>query len=306
MGAQAAAVWCADQLMAAHPECGAAAKVGEAYELGPACTLWVEGAAPATVAPFSAVVRRMLAEGAEREALAARLAAAEANYRQLSRRLSELRGELDTSQQRHAVFSERNRIAQDLHDRAAQTNFLMALKLDWLLERLPPDSPMRGDLAQLKELAGQAAAQTREAIYALRAPELQESGLPGGLKRLVRSMQEQGLEASFSASGVGVPLPPAIEDALFKVAQEAVNNARNHSRGTAVIVSLRFARSQVTLVVQDNGVGLARGTGAKPGRFGLSGMRERIAAIGGTLELISGDECGLIVRAVVPLGGGES
>lgn len=250
----------------------------------------------------AAAERARLAQKAERAARRAREALEQ--YRSQTRRLAELRGELDDAEQRHLVLTERNRIAQDLHDRAAQTSFLLALKLDWLMGDLEPGDPLRGELERLKQLAAEAAAQTREAIYALRASELAEGGLQGGLRRLLAAAEGDGFTTRLTVAGTPRALPAGVEDALFKVAQEALNNARKHSRGSAIIVALRFEPSVVTLVVQDNGVGIKNSTDIeKQGRFGLRGMRERVARLGGQLELVGGDEGGLLVRASVPLKG---
>ncbi|MFZ5828223.1 MAG: sensor histidine kinase [Bacillota bacterium] len=282
------------------------------FGLGQGLLLEAEGSGePGELHVLAAAAGRLLEEGRLRarlmqrvERLARSSREAEERHRNLTVRLAELRGELDTTQQNHVVLSERNRIAQDLHDRAAQTNFLLALKLDWALTHLAPDDPLRGEMERLKDLAAQAAAQTREAIYALRASELAEGGLQGGLRRLVRSMEVDGFTASLTVSGIPVPVAPDAEDALFKLAQEALNNARKHSRGSAVIVALRFTPAAVTLVVQDDGVGLPhKGVDGSPDRLGLKGMRERVAALGGELHLLSGDEGGLIVRATIPLKG---
>lgn len=241
------------------------------------------------------------------EQLGRRAKEAEERHRSLTVRMAELRGELDTTQQRHVVLSERNRIAQDLHDRAAQTNFLLALKLDWALAHLAENDPLHAELERLKELAAQAADQTREAIYALRASELTEGGLQGGLRHLLRALEDDGFTASLTITGMPVPLPSQTEDALFKLAQESLNNTRKHSQGHTVIMALRYTPSAVTLVVQDDGIGLPEGR-EEPGEghLGLKGMRERVAAVGGELYLVSGDEGGLIVRATIPLKGDEN
>jgi len=246
--------------------------------------------------------RAGLAQRAERAARRAREVLE--RHRSQTLRLSELQGELDEAQQKHLVLGERNRIAQDLHDRAAQTNFLLALKLDWLMSDLALDDPLRVELSRLKELAAQAATQTREAIYALRAPELAEGGLQGGLRRLLRGAEADGFTTRLTVTGTPRALPPEVEDALFKLGQEALNNARKHSGGSAIIVALRFAPEAVTLVVQDNGVGISKNADIEqPGRFGIRGMRERVAALGGELHLMGGDEGGLLVRASIPLKG---
>lgn len=264
---------------------------------------------PGLVEAFAAVAGRLLAEARARAGLA-RLAgdltrqvqAAEERHRSLALRMEDLHRELDSTQRRQLVLGERHRIAQDLHDRAAQTLFLIGLKADWLLARAAPDWPLRAELERLKELAALGAAQTREAIYALRAPELAEGGLVGGLRQLVGRVEQEGMAADLTITGRPAALAPEVEDALFKVAQEALTNACKHSGGSGVLVSLRFAPGAVTLVVQDDGAGLPPGASLNdPRRLGLRGMRERISALGGTLALMSGDEGGLLVRAEVPV-----
>lgn len=304
--AAVAGLGCAGAVVRSEPEPGDQVAV----PLAPGLVLAASGAPdPAAVAAFAAMAGRLLAEARTRAALARkndslarRAREVEGRHRDLAARLAELSGELESSEQRQVILSERNRIAQDLHDRAAQTNFLVVLKLDWVLDHLPADSPIRPELERLKELAGQAAAQTREAIYALRAPELAEGGLAGGLRGLVRALEADGLQASLTVSGVPVQLPPAVEDTLFKVTQEATHNARKHSQGSAVMVMLRYQPSAVSLVVQDDGVGLPEDVEAAcEGRFGLRGMRERVTAVGGDLSCLSSDEGGTIVRATIPL-----
>ncbi len=276
-----------------------------------ACQLEAAGHAdPDDLAALAVVAGRLIEEARARarlvqrtERLARRAREMEERHRSLSLRLTELRGELDTTQQEHVVLSERNRIAQDLHDRAAQTNFLVALKLDWALAHLQEDSPLRGELERLKELAAQAAAQTREAIYALRAPEMADGGLMAGLRKLVRSMETDGFTANLTVTGAPVLLGTEVEDALFKLVQEALNNARKHSRGTAVMVAVRFTPGHVALVVQDDGVGMPETV--PEGRLGLRGMRERVIALNGQFAVLGGDEGGLIVRATIPIGKGS-
>lgn len=269
---------------------------------------------PEVLRPYLEVAGRLLVEAAVQGALhrritdlAQRARRAGERHRRLTLHLEELNRELDASQRRQLVLGERHRIAQDLHDRAAQTLFLIGLKADWLLARFTGDPGLRDELQRLQELAVQGAAQTREAIYALRAPEL-TCGLEGGLRRLVRDVEANGLAASLTVTGSPASLPAEVEDALFKMAQEALNNARRHSGGSAVMVSLRYAPEAVTLVVQDDGVGLPAGSAAHPAQLpadsrhlGLRGMYERVRALGGRLELVSGDEGGLLVRATVPV-----
>ncbi len=273
--------------------------------------LMVDGPCGEGLALLAVVAGKLLEAARERARLAERAEAAERRaraalerYRSQTERLAALRVELDEALERHLLLSERNRIAQDLHDRAAQTSYLLALKLDWLLGDLDPGDPLRAELERLKGLAAEAAAQTREAIFALRAHELREGGLHGGLRRLLEEAEAEGFTTRLTVAGTPRPLPAEVEDALFKVGQEALTNARKHSRGSAIMVALRYEPACVTLVVQDNGVGIKNSTDLeKAGRFGIRGMRERVVRLGGRLELLEGDEGGLLVRASVPLKG---
>lgn len=240
------------------------------------------------------VAEQRLAEAGRRErALAER-------HRELIMRTEELYQELDAQGRRQLLLGERNRIAQDLHDRAAQNLFLINLKAQWLLDHLDASSPLRAEVERVGELATQGAAQMREAIYALRAKELAEGGLPEGLSELVHGLEKDGLAASLTVTGYRVTLPPEVEDALFKVAQEAISNTRKHSCAGTVVVALRYGADGVTLVVQDDGAGLEPGAEAKGG-LGLAGMRRRVEELGGALTLVTDDEGGLIVRATIPM-----
>lgn len=266
------------------------------------------------ICAFAIVVERLLGEARQRTRLTQRIeeltdrdSAAERRYHDLVTGMQELDRELDSAGRRQLVVSERHRIAQDLHDRAAQTFFLINLKANWLLSQLEQDWPFRHEVDRLQELSGQGSDQVREAIYALRASELKEAGLPGALHRLVRDLEGEGMAASLTVTGLSTPLSAEVEEALFKVALEAVTNVRKHSRASSVVIALRFTPCRVTLAVQDDGQGLPDdriGTDSK--RLGLQGMHERVTRMGGELALVAGDDGGLIVRAAIPTRGGRA
>jgi signal transduction histidine kinase len=141
----------------------------------------------------------------------------------------------------------------------------------------------------------------REAIYALRASELKEAGLPGAFQRLVRDLEREGMAASLTVTGLPTLLSGEVEEALYKIALEAVTNVRKHSRASSVVLALRFTPGLVTLAVQDDGQGIPDDwAGTDPKRFGLKGMHERVTGVGGELALVAGDDGGLIVRATIP------
>lgn len=330
LGADWAAVWVQERedprrLVACYPQPGAvpsapgggAPEPGGVAWAGSDCRYEVAsggGTDPALTRLFAAAAARLLAEAHLRaraeeraQALAREAARTAERHRQLARELEALGQELDAAQRQQLVLGERNRIARDLHDRTAQTLFLIGLKVDWLLARLPADWPHLPELERLRELAAQGLTQTREAIFALRAGELDSEGLPGALGRLVRQTQACGIDARLTVSGRPAPLGAPAEDALLKVAQEALTNVTRHSRATVALVSLRYEPGHVTLVVQDNGVGMAPealdAALADPSHLGLRSMRQRTRAVGGELTVEAGDDGGLVVRAVVPTGG---
>ena len=154
-------------------------------------------------------------------------------------------------------------------------------------------------------MAREALAEARSSVWNLRSPQLDQRDLDDALRDLVVRPLRPGLQATFEQKGDPWPLPPTVESALLRVCQEALANVAKHAEATHVAVTLEYAPEAVSLCVRDNGVGF--GTSAAPqaqappgpfSGFGLVGMRERIAALGGTLDLR--DDHGAEVRAAVP------
>ena len=220
--------------------------------------------------------------------------------------LQKLHHDLTEAQKRQMLGDERHRIAQELHDRVQQTLFTMGLKADWVLERLPPDSPLVRPLRNIKKLASLGTAQVRDAIFALSSSAMQEGGLVSMLYTLIHDLREStSIEADLVVAEWTVSLPSHIENVLFTVAQEALSNVRRHAQATTVIVTVQITGEQAVLVVQDNGIGLSplvlqtyRDNAA---HLGLTGMHRRLEDLEGQFLLTNGEEGGLIVKGVVPL-----
>ena len=220
--------------------------------------------------------------------------------------LQKLHHDLTEAQKHQMLGDERRRIAQELHDRVQQTLFTMGLKADWVLERLPPDSPLVRPLRNIKKLASLGTAQVRDAIFALSSSAMQEGGLVSMLYTLIHDLREStSIEADLVVAEWTVSLPSHIENVLFTVAQEALSNVRRHAQATTVIVTVQITGEQAVLVVQDNGIGLSplvlqtyRDNAA---HLGLTGMHRRLEDLEGQFLLTNGEEGGLIVKAVVPL-----
>ena len=118
------------------------------------------------------------------------------------------------------------------------------------------------------------------------------------IRRLVEAEDGHGLAATFSIFGAYRPLPPGTEQEILRVAQEAIHNVKKHAGAKQLTVQLEYGQARVVLEVRDDGRGFTPDEiGTSPtGHFGLTGMRERAAAIGGKLEVNSEPGMGTTVR----------
>jgi signal transduction histidine kinase len=140
-------------------------------------------------------------------------------------------------------------------------------------------------------------AEARQSIWALRSQDTGEQTLPVNLRRVTERAGGHNLEAKFSVHGAYRPLPPGTEREILRVAQEAIHNVEKHAAARHLSVRLEYEPSRVAMEVRDDGRGFsAEDDAAKPGHFGFTGMKERAAAIGGTLEVTSEPGAGTSVR----------
>jgi signal transduction histidine kinase/ligand-binding sensor domain-containing protein len=197
-----------------------------------------------------------------------------------------------------AVLGERNRIAREIHDTLAQGYVGISVQLEVLAELLrlkkPEEASKHLDLT--REYVREGLAEARQSIWALRSQDSDETTLPVRLRRMTEAEDGHGLEAKFSIFGAYRPMPPGTEREFLRVAQEAIHNVKKHAGAKQLLVQLEYGRDGVALEVRDDGSGFAAQQGPQPGRFGLTGMRERAAAIGGTLEVVSEPGAGTTVR----------
>lgn len=210
-----------------------------------------------------------------------------------------------------AVALDRLAIARELHDVVAHHVSVMGVQAAAARLSLDKDpSAARQALEVVEQSAGSAVNELRALVQTLRSPEADEPGSTVGvaqLSSLVAESQHAGTPATLIVAGAARSLPLLVDVALYRVAQEALTNVRKHAgRGSAAEVRLRFGADSVQLEVVDNGVrqrltpSQANGSG-----LGLRGMRERLGAVGGSLEAgrrdPSASSNGFMVRATVPL-----
>jgi signal transduction histidine kinase len=258
---------------------------------------------------YSMEQERLLSIFANQVAVAIRNARLYEQQRDMIGRLQQLRSLVEQSERDRLLEDERRRIAQELHDRVAQTFFSIGLTANAALETPSSngDDSLRGALGAVRALSSEGAEQMREAIFALIRAEVHDRGLVQALWKLVRSFQSRtGLEADLVLAGTERRLPPRLAETLHAAAREALANVEHHAQASAVVVSLHFSQRAATLTIQDDGVGVSplmlRGIDTSATHFGLRDLRERVRRLGGTFSIRPGDDGGLVLRTRLPLG----
>ncbi len=209
-----------------------------------------------------------------------------------------------------AVAIERLRLARELHDAVAHHVSMMGVQAAAARTVLGADPGRAAQaLEQVEDSAREAVDELHGLLTTLRdgpAPESGETAVGSlgvdRLPELVRQATDNGLEAQFQVVGEPVRVPPLTSLNLYRICQEALTNVRKHAgTGARVDVRLRYDGAAVELEVADDGTGGRRVGRGTSGGLGLVGMRERVAADGGTLETGARGRGGYLVRARVPL-----
>jgi signal transduction histidine kinase len=207
---------------------------------------------------------------------------------------------------RQAEEQERRRIGRELHDDTAQSLLLLRLQLE-LMEREGPEV-LRPRLQQSRVIAERAIEDLRRTIAALSPALLERLGLERALRQLAaRFRHVHAAEVKIRISPAWEQLPPGAQEVVYRVAQESLQNISKHSAATRVNLFLTSADKSFRLSVRDNGAGFTQAAGAdsraalvKPLSFGLAGMRERAALLGGTLAVRSVPGKGATVTLELP------
>jgi len=203
---------------------------------------------------------------------------------------------------RLAVVEERQRLARELHDSVTQALYGTTLYAEAAARQLATgQTDLASDhLHELRDTAQEALREMRLLIFELRPSVLESDGLVNALRGRLEAVEERaGLEIEFHVSGETV-LPTAVEEGLYRIAQEALNNALKHACARRVSVSLNWVEGAVVLEVVDDGCGFDPATAIPAGGLGLDGIIERAAQMGGKLVLDSAPGEGTSVRVEVP------
>ena len=196
---------------------------------------------------------------------------------------------------------EYRRLAREFHDELGQLLTSARMQLQWLDGRVGDDQATRSALAAIESMIGEAYRSVKSIAAELRPPAL-NLGLPAAIEwQAARVLAPAGLQFTVALAPVAESLPDATATALFRIVQEAFTNVLRYAGARSVHVSLRADAEQLILSVADDGCGFDPAGVAAGEHFGLVGMRERVAALHGTLDIDSATGEGTRITVQLPL-----
>jgi signal transduction histidine kinase len=224
---------------------------------------------------FPYIVRRHAQERERAEALVAQLETAQAQLRAYASQVEEL-----------SAARERNRIAREIHDTLGHYLTILAVQLETARKLYEHGDPRLGEeLTEARRAAAECLAEVRHSVAALRPADPTAHSFPEAIRRLIGEFEAVAPDTAVTldAEGPLQEVAPELRVALYRCVQESLTNVRKHAAATKVLIRLRVDDAAAELTVLDNGTGAATsGDNGHESGFGLLGMRERIALLGGT------------------------
>jgi signal transduction histidine kinase len=204
---------------------------------------------------------------------------------------------------RHRAMEERLHIARELHDSLTHSISVIQLQAGvavHLANKHGEDVPPA--LLAIQEAGADAVRELRATLGVLRSEEDADGSGLGQLENLVARHRAAGLPVTVTVTGAQRPLPPEVEQAAYRIVQEALTNVSRHAGQACASVLLRYAPETFSVQVVDDGRGTSASTGPRPSGpgLGLAGMRERVSALGGRFQAGPQDGGGFRVRAELP------
>lgn len=193
---------------------------------------------------------------------------------------------------RLVVLDERNRLARDLHDAVTQSLYSLTLfaEANQRFAKMNEYEHVQQYSQRISDTAERSLKEMRLLLHNLRPSILQQTGLAGALQQRLDSVEKRaGIQARLLC-GDQVQLPPHVEETLFHISEEALNNSLKHSQATAVTVTITQSGTEVKLEIKDNGRGFDETVLPDEGGLGLTSMRERVVLLGGSLNIQSQPE----------------
>ena len=210
----------------------------------------------------------------------------------------------DSELSRHllrAQQEERKRISRELHDETGQGLMLLRLQLGMLASKVQTrDSQEK--LKEATDLLDRTIAGLGRIIGRLSPRALQELGLTGAIRKEARELgKNTGIRTRLSLAEQFGNLDPEIEVAAYRCVQQALNNVAKHAQAKNVTIELHRDGYKLALTIEDDGIGISKAMQARSKGFGLVGMRERVAVLGGTIRIGRNGARGTRVRITFPI-----
>ena len=201
---------------------------------------------------------------------------------------------LTKKEQEVALMQERNRLARDLHDSVNQLLFSLTLTARGGT-MMSEEEEVKETFSTIQDMAQEALTEMRALIW-----QLKPAGLENGLSDAVKGYGEMlGMDINMKVEGV-VALPAKMEEALWRIGQEAINNAKKHSGVDSVNFLLVTSPKMVELIIEDEGCGFHYNPSQRIPSLGIQGMKERVKNLGGSFYIKSGPEEGTQIRVEIP------
>ena len=202
-----------------------------------------------------------------------------------------------------AVLEERTRLARDLHDSVTQSLYSLVLLTEGWRRLLSAGTGAQSEdyLGRIGEIAKQALREMRVLIHELRPPMLEQEGLVGAVRKRLDAVEKRlGIEARVVMDDL-VELPGSLEEGLYWITLEALNNSLKHARAKHVQVRIWLDDENLVLEIADDGQGFSPDAAKQRGGLGLASMQERAREMGGVLTIQSAPGQGTKVRVNVPV-----
>jgi signal transduction histidine kinase len=203
-----------------------------------------------------------------------------------------------------SVLRERARLARELHDSVSQALFSITLhartaQLAIAQQGLPDDGPLGRSVAQVRDLTQGALAEMRALIFELRPEALAAEGLVAAVSKQASALSARsGLVIAVDGPGARLAVEPQVEEHLYRIVLEALNNAVKHARAAHAAVHVASTDGRLVITIRDDGIGFDFGR-SHPGHLGLGTMRERAEAIGAELSLGAAGDSGTTVSVAL-------
>ncbi len=201
------------------------------------------------------------------------------------------------------VLQERQRLARNLHDSVSQSLYALVISADVSkkLLRLKDYPHLREQLSDIGKVAIMALKEMRLMLFELRPSFLGDEGLIGALELRLNTVERRaGIDANLIFDEP-FKLPPFIEQEVYHIAIEGLNNSLKHAEATNVVITMKVKPRSFWMEIQDNGIGFDYSNVSATGGIGLSSMKERTLGLSGKVDFISNPGSGTIVHLEIPI-----